>query len=107
VGSIPFNVQAKVECNKDLAIVIWKTRVGYAKALGMNITKRVCPCRLCGARRLTFLHSTMNQLVISNNAILNLIFIFGFWFHIPYLLFCVVCFRVWNITREMFVANVV
>jgi hypothetical protein len=33
VGSIPFNMQAKMECDKDLAIVIQNIRVSYAKAL--------------------------------------------------------------------------
>jgi hypothetical protein len=32
VGSIPFNVQAKVERYEDLAIMIQTTRIGYAKA---------------------------------------------------------------------------
>jgi hypothetical protein len=33
VGSIPFNMQAKEECNEDLAIVIQATWAKYAKAL--------------------------------------------------------------------------
>ncbi len=61
VGSIPFKVQAKVECNKDSAIAISKTQVGYAKALGMSTTRRNRLCKLCGVRRLAFLRSTMNQ----------------------------------------------
>jgi hypothetical protein len=32
VGSIPFNIQAKVERYEDLAIMIQATRIGYAKA---------------------------------------------------------------------------
>ncbi len=33
VGAIPFNVQAKLECDEDLALVIWATWTKYAKAL--------------------------------------------------------------------------
>jgi hypothetical protein len=33
VGSIPFNVQAKVKCDEDLAVVIRKIQVKYVKAL--------------------------------------------------------------------------
>jgi hypothetical protein len=33
VGAMPFNVEAKLECNEDLALVIQMTQVGYAKAL--------------------------------------------------------------------------
>jgi hypothetical protein len=33
VGAIPLNVQAKLKCNEDLALVIQATRIRYAKAL--------------------------------------------------------------------------
>jgi hypothetical protein len=33
VGAIPLNVQTKLECDEDLALVIRLIRVGYAKAL--------------------------------------------------------------------------
>jgi hypothetical protein len=33
VGSIPLNVQTKVKCDKDLAIVIWRIPIKYVKAL--------------------------------------------------------------------------
>jgi hypothetical protein len=33
VGAIPLNVQAKLERNEDLTLVIQATRVKYAKAL--------------------------------------------------------------------------
>jgi hypothetical protein len=32
VGAIPFNVQAKLECNEDFALMIQVTQVRYAKA---------------------------------------------------------------------------
>ncbi len=31
VGSISFNMQTKVECNKDFIVVIWMIWAGYAK----------------------------------------------------------------------------
>jgi len=33
VGAIPFNVQTKLELNKDLALVIQVTQTRYSKAL--------------------------------------------------------------------------
>jgi len=33
VVAIPFNVQAKLKCNEDLALVIWAIQIGYVKAL--------------------------------------------------------------------------
>jgi hypothetical protein len=56
VGSILFNVQAKVEHNEDLAIMIQMTQVKYAKALkvvGWNkLTKSLHLIRQCGTGRL-------------------------------------------------------
>jgi hypothetical protein len=57
VGSIPLNMQAKVECDKDLAIVIWKTQISYAKALKgawKNVSLQMVWCRV-------ILHNTMNK----------------------------------------------
>jgi hypothetical protein len=52
VGSILFNVQAKVEHNEDLTIMIQMTQVGYVKALkvvGWNkLTKSLHLIRQCG-----------------------------------------------------------
>jgi hypothetical protein len=42
-----------------------------------------------------------------HNAIINFISIIGFRIHMQYLLYSVICFKVRNNTREVFVANVV
>jgi hypothetical protein len=79
----------------------------HSKVFGMSATRRVCQVKQCGVGRLAFLHNTMKQWSVSSkNAILNLILILGFKFHMPNL-FCVVCFRVQSTTKEVFVVNVV
>jgi hypothetical protein len=62
VGSISFNMQAKVECNEDLAIVIWRNWHGYAHAFkSACMVRSLHLIRWCNIRRLIFLHNTMNQ----------------------------------------------
>jgi hypothetical protein len=41
------------------------------------------------------------------NFILKFIWILDLRFHMQYLLYCVVCFRVWGTTKEMIVVDVV
>ncbi len=42
VGAIPLNMQAKLECDEDLALVIQTTQVGYAKTFKGAWMKRNC-----------------------------------------------------------------
>jgi hypothetical protein len=62
VGSIPFNVQAKVECNENLAIIIQAIRAKYAKVFKgawMEHDWISASIRQCGIKRLTFLCNIM------------------------------------------------
>jgi len=39
VGVVPFNMQAKLKCDENLAFMIQATQAKYLKALGWNETK--------------------------------------------------------------------
>jgi hypothetical protein len=64
VGAIPLNVQAKLKCDENLALVIRITQIRYAKALkgfGWSTIGSLHQIRQYGVRKLTSLHNTMIQ----------------------------------------------
>jgi len=64
VGAIPLNVQAKLECDEDLAFVIRITQTKYAKvfkALRWNTIGSLHRIKRSYIRKLTSLHNTLIQ----------------------------------------------
>jgi hypothetical protein len=59
VGAIPLNVQAKLECDEDLALVIRTIQIRHAKAFGWNVTRSLRRIKWFDVRRLASLSNTM------------------------------------------------